>query len=289
MRERMPQLAGKLWSDGDPEGFARCAEQMDALAAFLEARGITVHRPRQLSDTERAVHSELSSFTLQQFVRDPILVIGDHVVESAMRAPYRVKERYGLRPLIGDLVARGARHVAVPPGLPVPHQDIARAPGPFLEGGDVLLFGSDILVGVGEGGFASDLAGARWLGRYLERSHRVHPVRLHPRVLHLDDGLSAVREGLAVVAREQFVDGIPPLLADWDLIEVSLDDALELLGANMLVLGPGEVVVDSRMTGLAEELTRHGVTVHTRDYDAVTPFAGGFRCSHHPVRRVPAP
>ncbi|MFE4527599.1 hypothetical protein ACFRMO_11235 [Streptomyces anulatus] len=101
-------------------------------------------------------------------------------------------------------------------------------------------------------------------------------------------GLPEVREGLAIAARAQFVDGLPSVIADWDIIDVGLDEALDQLVANVLVLAPGEVILDSRALGLAGHLTRHDVTVHTLDFDAVTPFAGGFRCSHHPVHRAPA-
>lgn len=205
-----------------------------------------------------------------------------------MRLPHRFKERFGLRHLMADMVRRGARHVVVPPGSPLPLQQVAQAQGPFLKRGDVMLFGPDILVGAGEGGFASDDAGIDWLRQELGDSYRVHRTSLHPRVLHLDDGLAAVREGLAIVARDQFLDGLPRVIADWEVIDVGLDEALDLLVANVLVLAPGEVVLDSRARGLAELLTRHDVTVHMLEFDAVTPFAGGFRCSHHPIRRTPA-
>jgi len=278
---------GRRWSQADPEAFATCRAQVDGLAAFLADRGVVVHRPAELTEAEEAVLVELASLSTQMFARDPMIVIGDRVVESSLRMPHRFKERFGLRPLIADLVGRGARHVVVPPGRPVPLDRISGAAGPFLEGGDVMLFGRDVLVGVGEGGYATDDAGLDWLRAELGEERRVHRVRLHPRVLHLDDGLAAVREGLAIVAREQFVDGLPSVIADWDLVEVSMDEALDLLAANVLVLAPGEVVVDSRVPHLAEALSRHDVTVHVLDYDEVTPLGGGFRCSHHPIRRVP--
>ncbi|GAA4993504.1 dimethylarginine dimethylaminohydrolase family protein [Yinghuangia aomiensis] len=284
---RAADLAGKRWSQADPDGFARCAAQLDALADFLTARGITVHRPVELTPDEQALFAEFSPISLQIFVRDPMIVVGDTVIESSLRLPHRFKERYGLRPLIADLVARGARHTVVPPGRAVPLDRVADARGPFLEGGDVMLFGPDLLVGVGEGRYATDPDGVDWLRTELGADYRVHAVPLHPRVLHLDDGLAAVREGLAIVARDQFTAGLPPLLADWDLVEVTLDDALDLLAANVLVLGPGELVLDTRLPRLAETLAAHNVTCHPLPFDAVTPFAGGFRCSHHPIRREP--
>ncbi|MFB7480534.1 amidinotransferase [Streptomyces anulatus] len=280
--------AGRRWSQADPDGYARCAAQLDSLAAFLTARGVLVHRPTELTEAEQNLFVELSPVSLQIFVRDPMIVIGDTVIEASLRLPHRFKERFGLRHLMADMVRRGARRSVVPPGSPLPLQQVARAQGPYLEGGDVMLFGRDVLVGAGQGGFATDDAGIDWLRRELGDGYRVHRTPLHPRVLHLDDGLAAVREGLAIAARAQFVDGLPSVIADWDIIDVGLDEALDQLVANVLVLAPGEVILDSRALGLAEHLTRHDVTVHTLDFDAVTPFAGGFRCSHHPVHRAPA-
>ena len=49
--------------------------------------------------------------------------------------------------------------------------------------------------------------------------------------------------------------------------------------------GPGEVVVDEQLTGLAEALTARDVTVHTLPFAAVSAWAGGFRCTHHPLVR----
>ncbi|MEU1215183.1 amidinotransferase [Streptomyces sp. NPDC005791] len=280
-RENMPRWAGKLWSQADPEGYGRCVEQVEGLARFLTARGVRVHRPRALSENELELYD--GGFSSQTFVRDPMVVIGDRVIEAALRLPSRYKERFGLRPVLEEAEARGARYSVMPPPVPLSSADIPTAEGPFLEGGDVLLMGRDILVGTGSA--ASDARGARWLERLLGDDHRVHRVPLSERVIHLDDGLTTVREGLAVVCREQFTDGLPAPVADWELIDVSLWDAVNLLAGNSLVLAPGEVLVDERLTDLAEALTARDVTVHTLPYDAVTPFAGGFRCSHHPLVR----
>ncbi|WP_406188474.1 hypothetical protein OH791_01935 [Streptomyces anulatus] len=215
---------------------------------------------------------------MQTFVRDPMIVIGDRVIEAAPWLPARFKERLCVRPVIEEAEGRGARCSVMPPPAPVPVADLPTARGPFLEGGDVLPMGRDILVGTGT-------AGAQWLERLLGDGYRVHQVPLSDRVIHLDDGLTTVREGLAVVCREQFTDELPAPVADWELIDVSLHDAVNLLAGNSLVLAPGEVLVDERLTALAEALTARDVTVHTLPYDAVTPFAGGFRCSHHPLVR----
>lgn len=285
-RDELPRWAGKLWSEADPGGYAGAVEQIEGLARFLTGRGVVVHRPRELTNDELAAYQDDGDrVSMQTFVRDPMIVVGDHIIEAALRLPPRFKERFGLRPVFAEARSRGARYSVMPPPPPVPVPDVASATGPFLEGGDVLLLGRDILVGQGRGGAASDAEGARWLAGLLGDGYRVHQVPISEQVIHLDDGLAAVREGLAVVCREQFPDGVPAQVADWELIDVSLRDAVNLLAGNCLVLGPGEVLVDERLTGLAEQLTARDVTVHTLPFDAVTVFAGGFRCSHHPLVR----
>jgi N-dimethylarginine dimethylaminohydrolase len=156
----------------------------------------------------------------------------------------------------------------------------------MLEGGDIAVMGKDILVGVNrEIKSASNDWGVRWLQQYLGDSYRVQAVPLTAGVLHLDDGFAAVREGLAIILREQFAEGLPKPLRDWEFVEVSRWEALNYLAGNGMVLGPSEIIIDERLPKVAEALARHGVTVHTIAYDAVTPWSGGLRCSHHPIIR----
>ncbi|SKA38796.1 N-Dimethylarginine dimethylaminohydrolase [Enhydrobacter aerosaccus] len=284
-KARMGEMAGQFWQQVDPESYGRAVEQLDHLVRFLEARGVIVHRPELFTAEQRALWSSLSTVNMQIFVRDPMVVIGNNVIETNLRMPYRNKERFGLQTLLSQLSERtDARIVGMPFQYPV-HQDAAdQSSGLYLEGGDVFVLGKDILVGY-NGRTATSLAGIRWLARYLGDDYRVHPVPLTQDVLHLDDGLALVREGLAIVLVEQFAHGIPEILKGWDLIEVSKFEALNYLAGNGLVLRPGEIVIDARLPHLAEALSARNVTVHTIEYDAVTLWAGGLRCSHHPIVR----
>jgi hypothetical protein len=54
-----------------------------------------------------------------------------------------------------------AYHVAVP--QPAPRCEFGGGPGPFLEGGDIIANGHDVIVGMGD--VCSNLAGAKWLAR----------------------------------------------------------------------------------------------------------------------------
>ena len=283
--EIFEHMHGQMWEELDPEGYSRAVTQMDNLAEFLSARGIVVHRPDSYSEEQQHVFDEYSTVSLSMFMRDPVIVIGNNVIETALRQPYRNKERWLLRNLLCEISQRSnVNYVSMPVPFPVKMDAGHSVRGPLLEGGDVLVFGKDILVGYNET-TATSRAGNTWLQNYLGSSYRVQPIRLTSEVLHLDDGLSAVREGLGIIMREQFVDGVPKLLKDWDFIEVNKYEALNYLAANALVLQSNEVIIDSRMPRLAEQLSAKGVTVHTMEYDAVSFWAGGFRCSHHPIVR----
>ncbi|MEU3707235.1 hypothetical protein AB0E82_33670 [Streptomyces anulatus] len=127
-RQNMPRWAGKLWSQADPEGYERCVEQVEGLAGFLTARGVGVHRPRALTDSELNLYG--GGFSMQTFVRDPMIVIGDRVIEAALRLPARFKERFGVRPVIEEAEGRGARCSVMPPPAPVPWRTFPRPGAP---------------------------------------------------------------------------------------------------------------------------------------------------------------
>ena len=54
------------------------------LVRFLQARRIVVHRPRPLSEEEEDFLSAYGRFGTQFFMRDPILVIGNHVIDVVL-------------------------------------------------------------------------------------------------------------------------------------------------------------------------------------------------------------
>ena len=105
-----------------------------------------------------------------------MLVIGNNVIETSMREFERRKERFGIRRAIHErLIDSNANWVSVPQAAPVRGVE-GYGPGPFLEGGDVLLVGRDIYAGYS--GHGSNLAGIQWRQRFLGPEYRVHPIRL---------------------------------------------------------------------------------------------------------------
>jgi N-dimethylarginine dimethylaminohydrolase len=208
-------------------------------------------------------------------------VIGNNVIETSLREFERRKERFGIRRAIQDrLTDSNANWVSMPQAEPV--RSAGYGPGPFLEGGDVLLVGRNIYAGYS--GHGSNLAGIQWLQRFLGSEYRVHPIRLKRGFLHLDVVLSLPRPGLAIICREAFMDGLPDFLEDWDLIDVSVEDTARL-ACNGLVLDENTYVCAAEHEYVAEALIQHGQNVHTMLYDSVSLWGGSFRCSHHPLIR----
>jgi len=273
---------GSLLKDADPDLYQKSVAQMDAFVELLESLGVIVHRAHPLTADEEDFLVNFKTGVQQCFTRDPLLVINNNVIETSMREFERRKERFGIRRAIENrLVESNANWVSMPQAAPVRGTG-GYGPGPFLEGGDVLLMGRDIYAGYS--GHASNLAGIEWLQRFLGPEYRVHPIRLKRGFLHLDVVLSLPRPGLAIVCRDAFIDGLPGFLDGWDLIDVSVDDTIRL-ACSSLVLNEKTYICAAEHEAVAEALTKHGQTVHTVLYDTVSLWGGSFRCSHHPLIR----
>lgn len=273
---------GEPMKEAAPEWYEQSVSQMDALVDLLRSRGVVVHQAEPLTSDEEDYLRAYKAGIQQCFTRDPLLVIGNNVIETSMREFERRKERFGIRRAIQDrLIDSNANWVSMPQAAPV-RGTAGYGPGPFLEGGDVLLVGRDIYAGYS--GHGSNLAGIQWLQRFLGPEYRVHPIKLKRGFLHLDVVLSLPRPGLALVCREAFVDGLPDFLDGWDLIDVPVEDTVRL-ACNGMALDQGTYLYAEEHEWLAEALTRHGQKVVTVRYDIVSQWGGSFRCSHHPLVR----
>lgn len=271
--------AGRRLIDVDPERARRIEQQVDALAELVAREGVKVHRPERLQGEERtfmAPHGEGA----QLFARDGMIVVGGHVIDASLRLRCRQRERFGLRPIIQRMVAeRRARWSSVPLGSP------AAVDGPFLEGGDVLLNGREIYVGMS--GCASDMAGIDWLEALLGDGYRVVPVALRSNVAHLDWALALIKPGLLICCPQRLIDGLPTSLRGWDKIEVSVDEA-HGLATNGLILDEGHAIFDADNQRVIGELKRRGVNVIALPFDGPVGLGGSLRSAHHPLLRESA-
>lgn len=268
--------AGRRLIDIDADWALRIERQVDALAELLAREGVAVHRPQRLRGDERTFLAP-NGEGAQLFARDGVIVVADHVIDASLRLKCRQRERFGLRPIIqGAVQKRGARWSSVPLGSP------GCVDGPFLEGGDTLLNGYEVYVGIS--GCASDLAGADWLQALLGDRYRVLPVAMKSNVLHLDCCLALVGPGLLIYCPEKLIDGLPTALRDWDKISVSVDEAT-LLATNGLIIETGRMIVDADNSRVIEELRRRRIDVIPLPFDGPIRLGGGLRCAHHPLLR----
>jgi N-dimethylarginine dimethylaminohydrolase len=273
--ERSRKHAGRRLIDVDPDLTHRLQRQVDAMAELVAREGVTVHRPERLRGLERTFLAP-NGEGAQLFPRDPMIVVGEHVIDSSLRLLCRQRERYGLRPHIQRLALQGARWSSVPLGSP------GCVDGPFLEGGDTLLNGYEVYVGMS--GCASDMAGIDWLQALLGPRYRVIPIAMRSDVLHLDCALGLVKPGLLVWCPEKLIDGLPRTLREWNAIAVSKDEANKL-ATNGLVLEEGRMIVDADNARLINELRQRKVDVIPLPFDGPIRVGGGLRCAHHPLWR----
>jgi N-dimethylarginine dimethylaminohydrolase len=259
--------------------------QVDAVIALLEQQRIVVHQIPPLTADEQAYLAHIDGNAIQLFPRDPVLVIGDRYFELPLMLPYRRRERFPIRRAIGRVLASANVPItSAPEPYPLPGNASGFGPSAFLEGGDVLVFGRQLLVGIS--GNASNQAGVTWLKQQLGAGYSIETVPLRPEFLHLDVALCTPRPGLAMVCRSAFVNGLPQFLRGWTLIEVSARDALERLACNALVLDEQSLIVVDEPASIGDRLEQAGQTVYRMPFDLITPLGGGFRCWHHPIRRI---
>ncbi len=268
--------AGRRLIDVDPALAGRIETQAEALAALLERESVAVYRPEPLRDAERTFMAPNGEGT-QLFVRDATIVVGPHLIDASLRLQCRQRERFGLRSLVRMLTAgHGAHWSSVPLGSP------GAVDGPFLEGGDVVLNGREIYVGMS--GCASDMAGIDWLQALLGTDYRVVPVALRSNVLHLDWALALIKPGLLLHCPEDLIDGLPMTLRSWDKIELSKPEASRL-AASLLVLEPGRAIVEAGNRRVTEALRQRRIEVIPLPFDGSMILGGGLRSACQPLLR----
>lgn len=265
----------------DADRIAKMEAERAALTAILEKYGVEVVMPRKLTDKERELAADPMGPThgkglTNEFVRDPFVVVGDHVIESNFRKEYRRFEALTGR----ELFPKNCDYVAMPVADLTDEEK-----GPFLEGGDVIVYNKQVFVG--NSGYGSNSAGIEWLrGHLAPYGYEVTEVRLQGNILHLDCAMSLVREGLMIVCEESFADGIPEPFKDWELIKVPEKDAIHL-AVNGMAINPDVYITDIEFKdSIGKELEDKGITVEYIDFSATRVEAGSIHCSTQPLLRV---
>lgn len=268
------------------------------LIKILDRFDVTVHRLTDITDdmiAENFGREWLAQGYLQTYARDPIFVVGDNVIELSPGMPVRRGELLGFVDLFKErLPGSGAKWYQMPSinAAPMVHAGYTKEASPALEGGDLLVLGKTVLAGTSVNPvLGSSAMGVEWLSQMLgPQGYDVQRVPMINEMLHLDVCLSIPRDGLAIACTEAMIDGLPPYLDGWDIIEVPLEEA-HFLACNGLPIDPDNYILGYNDTvdgsRVQNGLEAHGITVHRIAYGNHTEDGGSIRCSTHPlVRRL---
>jgi glycine amidinotransferase len=262
--------------------FANGLEQeIDDFADLLKKNGVIVHRMVPLSGEEADYQGKER---LGLYARDPIFVIGNHVIEASLKVNVRRKERYSIRPILEQRCGNNpeVKWISMPPASPIPgHLDHKSA---FLEGGDVFVNGHEIYVGMSD--VASNRIGVTWLQNYLGKEYKVYGIQLKSTVMHLDGVMGLVKPGLGIICKDLIVDkSLPGQLKTFEWIEVSLAEKAQF-ASNGCPLNKETIIMTKGNDRVVKEVEKRGVKVITMAFEAGIALGGAFRCAHHPLYRA---
>ena len=259
--------------------------ERENLKALLERYGVEVLMPRKLNEHEKETAFLPDGLTGGEgvtnfFARDPVLVVGNNIIELNMKDKYRRCEVFAIRDILAEESTKGECKY-----LSMPHINNFDETGtPFLEGGDILLLGRTVYVGVSD--HATNEYGYEWLKSYLSSfGYEVRAVRVQNKYFHLDCAMSFVREGLMIVCEEYLPDGIPKEFSSWDKICLPIEYA-DRLAVNGLPINEEVYLTDVAFCDtLGKELKKRGVRTEYLDFRFTRMHKGAFRCSVNPLLR----
>lgn len=278
--------------------FDAMEKENNELIEIFKKHGVQVWRPETLSKERVATNfgPEYVRFAgiSQQYTRDPFIVVGNNVIETAMGSLYRRSDILGLKKLfLSRLLGSNAKWVSMP--IPdystmIKNGQFDKTGFPVLEGGDVIVLGKTVLVGnsMNKSTGSSEL-GYLWLKSYLEpQGYEVQRVRLAEDILHLDVALSVPKPGVIIVCPEIFQDGVPDCFKGWKQITVTRDETRHL-AANGLPLDQSNYILgfndhcDGKKIRTALEAC--GITVYPIFFGLHNEDGGSIRCSANSLVR----
>ncbi|MGR5296998.1 hypothetical protein ACPV5U_12530 [Vibrio mediterranei] len=221
------------------------------------------------------------------------MMSSDNILESAI-AGFQSREVYRKKYQENPNVVWAAMSASAPYDQVADDSDTL-----FVQGGDIrMLDEKNIIVGVGEAtgqekATSTNLEGAEHFKRMMERfGFTVHIVRFNGDLaFHLDYLFGNIAPNTFAVIEGTFLDGLPEILKDADIIWLPAEDA-DRAGANVVSLGPDatgqyRVMVPSRRTGptLVEGLEKRGIRPVEIECEVVASTGGSIRCATLTVAR----
>jgi len=224
--------------------------------------GVEVLRPENLPNTE------------QIFTRDIGFVIEDKFIVANMLESARKPEVKGIQWILDALDPDSIIH------LP---------PEARIEGGDVIVHGNEIFVGIGKR--------TNWQGFYRLKTHfpnkRFHALELKvtddplTNILHLDCSFQPVGNDYALIYEEGFLIEPKAIYKQFPkdkLIRISQEE-MNRMFPNIFSVSPNTVLVERGFKRLIHELNERGIQTISVDYAETSKLSGLLRCSTLPLYR----
>ncbi len=233
-----------------------------AFRAAMEKHGVGVHEPELADDSVQD----------QTCPRDIGFVIGETLFKAGMRYASRLQEFDAVQSILSDF---DGPLIDVPDGI-------------VLEGGDVIVDGEFVFVGVGQ---RSDPEGAAFLAEALSETYRVIPVPTRAlsegeEVLHLDCAFNPLGLGHALIYPQGLRDIPAEMTERYDWIEVTRPEA-DALATNVFSIAPDLIIARDtpNCARVNAALREAGYRVEEVSFDGVPSTGGSFRCATMPLTR----
>lgn len=200
----------------------------------------------------------------QVFARDIGFTIGDKVFIAGMSNDIRFDEQKVLKQELKNL------------GI-----DYIDLKGTNIEGGDVVVDGDHVFVGISD---RTTEEAVEVLRGHLE-GYEVVPIPFHPKYLHLDCVFNILSPKEALVFRGAMEEKYETVLAKhYDLIHVEEDEQFTL-GVNVLSIGNKKVISLPINKNTNKELKKRGYEIVEVDITEIIKSGGSFRCCSMPIVR----
>ena len=262
-------------------------KENDSLVSILENAGVKVQRPKRLSkeDIEEMYGMGAADCGYNQaFPRDNIAIVANDLIEFELNDVSRKTDIAGLY----DILQERSKDSNIC-WYSTPHCRLKSTPDnyPALNGRDFIFINERMLFGLSnEYPIGTNSEGFRWM-RNTFAFHDVMAVFLKNDLKYLGQAISVLRPGLAVVCMDG-IEALPSFMKDWDIIEISLDEA-KAFAADGLSINENEYVIgiseESDNARVIEELEKRGMTVHKVQFSAHMSLGGSVRSAVLPLRR----
>lgn len=200
-------------------------DELIKFQSVLESKGIVVHRPAMIPNTEiKTPYWSTPGTKIPLTPRDLFLILGNTIIESAMCQQERFFESFYYRDIILEKFQSGAKWISMP--IPrhnyknfeidmdddIPNQD------PIMDAPSCLKYGKDVFVNTRGAG---NRLGLDWLVSTFGDTYTFHEINRPEIVGHLDSHFTILRPGLLLTYHDKKI--LPEYFKNWEIINVGTE------------------------------------------------------------------